>query len=622
MHESLHRHFNSTTVQERHRQFYTDIFHACTTVASAPAVLVWSPSYAVGPGGIGIVSKLPLRIYLGIEPTTTGKIEWGPSYYFLPEDDAFLAWETSRSNELYFPVLQNIGTPSGFTGARLWILSEIPWYRGLNVDATISSAVSAAWYAFCGVVTPEQITTIARLPSRELAHNQTFEKIFQLAWRIESIISNWVADGHMTFASLIDSAFPVVFFRERDPFLFDHYKDFGVDHPSSFYNASQGLFFRGARLHEIFDIVSHSELPLDLALVFSGEEGDTQFISRTRGMYRLKLESAADVARSKLSSWVPETFRETPRFLSLAKDSRASSSGMSLYQLYREMSVAHSMTVLKSMVDLFQYGTENNVMREFFDAQNLCQDILRILGLSPFAVDRTCIALRAIAERHDEIGMATRLVEMGNHGSLLVVAPQHSLARYLKEAQEQLTATSGSVFHCHWASWCDGITTGTGVRIDQMIEQGLYSSLTSRESVTVCEWHDGAQPSRRLFTAEKWQSTLQSYDVLLDSVEKKIFIKGEALTSQHIHSAKQTVELLQILFSSPQNEIEARLLPQSCYRDDRNQMESKIVRPLEGIVKKRTNCKLGLQVHGGLGSQYTLQFRPDKKLRIGLVKKC
>ena len=96
--KEFHTHANSQTIQERHRKLYEELYRSCPTVVSAPATLLWSPTYAVGPGGIGLISKLPLRIHIGIEPGAQSGISYGPMRYFIPERDEFEDWDTTRCN--------------------------------------------------------------------------------------------------------------------------------------------------------------------------------------------------------------------------------------------------------------------------------------------------------------------------------------------------------------------------------------------------------------------------------------------------------------------------------------------------------------------------------------------
>lgn len=615
-------HINSGALRERHHALYEELYHTCPTVVSVPAMLLWSPTYAVGPGGIGMMSKLPLRIHVGIEPTSDDGVVFGPTRYYIPERDEFETWDSTRISPLFLQVLESVAKNYHLKGgARIWCISEIPWYRGLNVDPIYGAAAGAAWLLHVGAVSAQEIKEFVSLPTDKLAGSAAFEKVFRLGWKLDSIVANWLSDGHFVFGSLIDAQQPVMFFRERDPFLFDHYRDFGIDHPSSFFNAPDSLFYRGTRMSELFPFDRNLTWPLDVGLVFTGEEGDSRFVYQTRGAHKAKLDEAATFAMQSLKNVMPETFRRTPRFLEMAQGNAGQSPGMRLFQVYRENSVAHSMTVFKTMHDLLLYGAAPHVLRDFLQAQNLCQHFLRILGLSPLPISRAATIIRSIGHRHTEAGVSNRLIGPGGHGCLMVVGPLNSLGNVLAEALPHIEKETGKAAHGHWASWRDGNTASEGARVEQYVEGGMYSALTARESITVREWNGHGRSPTVLYTAQKWESTRAQFDLVLDSIRGKIFVRGELLTSEQIHSAKQTIELFRHIFTKGVEELPARELSESCYRSDRNQMESKIVRPLVGAVHEKTGKKLGLDVHGGLGSQYVVRFAPHQKVRIGFVEK-
>ncbi len=619
--KEFHTHINSALLHERHRGMYEELYHACPTVVSVPAILLWSPTYSVGPGGIGIVSKLPLRIHIGIEPLGNGHLEFGPTRYYIPERDEFIDWDPSRANQLFLPFLTHIAKKEGKNiGARIWCISEIPWYRGLNVDPTYAAPAAAAWLLHLGILTPPQIIESTRLPSEKLSGSATFEKIFRLAWKLESLIAHWLADGHMSFGALVDSQYPIVFFRERDPILFDRYRDFGLDHPSSYYNVPDNLFFRGMRMNELFQFDPNPGWPLDIALVFTGEEGDSRFVYQSRGAFKARLDEVASVNAHTFKNLVPETFRETPRFLELLSENAPQSMGMNLFRVYREGSVVHSMTVLKTLQELFQYGPSREVLMDFLHAQNICEDFLRIMGLSPLAISRPRSLFRMLGRRHTEAGVASRLIGPGVHGCLMVAGGPNTLENILNEALPLLHEETHKTIHCHYASWCDGNNTGEGIKVEQYVEAGIYADLTHSQSVTVTEWNGDGAHITLLCTSEKWSHEKNRYDLLLDAREGRVLVRGTPLTSDHIHSAKQTIELFRQFFKHG-GELHADELPESCYRADRNQMESKIVRPLVNAIKTMTGRPLAFEVHGGLRSNYTLRFQPDRTMRIGFVEK-
>jgi hypothetical protein len=374
-------------------------------------------------------------------------------------------------------------------------------------------------------VAPKEISEFVVAPSEKLSSLNAFEKVFHLAWKLESIIANWIADAYMVFGSLIDSQYPVIFFRERDPILFDRYRDFGLDHPSSFYNIPDNLFYRGARLNELFQLDPNLAWPIDIALIFTGEEGDSRLVYQSRGAFKTKLNEAATFTTQSFKNLIPETFRQTPKFLEISQESPNQSPGMNLFQVYREASVVHSMIVFKALYDLFQYGSDIHILRSFLQAQTICQHLLRILGLSPLVLSRQMTIIRLVGSHLTESGVTSRLIGPGNHGCLMVIGPINSLARVFEEALPKIHEETEKVVHCHYASWRDGYPPADGVRVEQYIEAGLYSSFTNSRSVTMYEWNGSKKSPPVLYTLEKLEEERKKFDLLLDGKEGRVFVR-------------------------------------------------------------------------------------------------
>lgn len=78
----------------------------------------------------------------------------------------------------------------------------------------------------------------------------------------------------------------------------------------------------------------------------------------------------------------------------------------------------------------------------------------------------------------------------------------------------------------------------------------------------------------------------EEYDLVLDVFSGKIYHRGKRLTSQHLSSQFTTIEVIRLLFSSPNKEISNKSISPSSYSKNKNEMTSKIIVPLERRVKE------------------------------------
>jgi hypothetical protein len=81
---------------------------------------------------------------------------------------------------------------------------------------------------------------------------------------------------------------------------------------------------------------------------------------------------------------------------------------------------------------------------------------------------------------------------------------------------------------------------------------------------------------------------------LLDTLNNKIYLNGQKLTSQEIHSQSATIEIMQILIQNLGKDISNKDLPLSSYSKNKNEMLGKIVLPLIELLEKKTGKKLPL----------------------------
>jgi len=91
----------------------------------------------------------------------------------------------------------------------------------------------------------------------------------------------------------------------------------------------------------------------------------------------------------------------------------------------------------------------------------------------------------------------------------------------------------------------------------------------------------------RIFNTRKIWNTIKNYDIILNTIENKIYLQGKKLNSSEIHSQIMTIELLLQLIKKTENIIHNKELQPSTYSKNKNDMNSKIILPLKKIIKKK-----------------------------------
>jgi hypothetical protein len=433
---------DSKQLQLRHPKVYQRLHEACKkgTVASAPCVISWSPPFAVAAGGVGAASKLPLRIYVGLQPLKENRFEWDV-WEYRPEQDEFCPREPLSSvNHEHFQFLRQIVEIEGLPGAKMHVVCEVPWMRGLNVDPSIACAMAACWSVMAGKLTGDDLKRYSdyqTVKCEELSREQEFKDLFYLARGTEALIARtFYTDGHLVYASLVGSSLPVLF-REAAPIQDSHELDAPLRHGFSPGNAratshdvlaavSQG--FNGGRLHECFkdELGENPGWAFDAVLLYP-ENGrvDSQHVYTRRRQRRQALHDLQQLVGSHC--WATGPMRTAATAID------------GLLLVLADL-------VVKSLKDSFIGGK----VLEFVEAERSCGAMYQILELSRSSHDRLAIKdsgavdAQKLAWRYSGPGVGGANEEGG--GCFLVIGEK---SEYIRTCFDDDSRTQ-------WASWRDG----------------------------------------------------------------------------------------------------------------------------------------------------------------------
>jgi hypothetical protein len=104
--------------------------------------------------------------------------------------------------------------------------------------------------------------------------------------------------------------------------------------------------------------------------------------------------------------------------------------------------------------------------------------------------------------------------------------------------------------------------------------------------------------------------------LLLDTLHNKIYLDGQRLTSQDLHSQSATIEIIKILIQNLGKEVSNKELPPSSYSKNKNEMIGKIVIPLLDLIEKKTGKKLPLICKGSLYDFYIKLNKSDTEIVV------
>ncbi|MCX6806705.1 MAG: hypothetical protein NT135_01110 [Candidatus Berkelbacteria bacterium] len=607
---------NSRSLQNKFPEVYRQFFSKCPIVVSAPGNFFWSGEYAAMFGGLTIKQNVPLRSYIGLEASNTNKVESGQSIAFIPSKAKFASWivPPGAARKVRTILQKFLLENHQKTGFIYHILLEVPSGCGLASSGAFAAAVALAAYLHCGLIDMPKIKKWSETKLSELTKDSQFNKVFRLAWKIESTYHNQSSSGAAPFAAITGSALPIVYFTEkRTGDLVSHPKARFPVNIADDYDLINEIDYRAYRLEELLELEGlkadsinlrgFSEWPIDFGLIYSGDTGLTEASIKSLG-------NIEDSLLESFSGWKKYFSKiklkdAKPLFYEIIKQPKE----LALDPYLKSISVI-SMEILSGLVSVFTRGSSKVDLQHLFNSINCNQGFLKTLDVSSPLIDEICYSInKQVIELGDELGAGCKLTGAGKKGDILFAVNYHGLRDQIDNIIDKLCQETKENIWLDYASWIDGIEE-EGARVEQNLVAKIYSKFISSGSILIKSFNQAGMVQPELMTLEDFEKEKSKIDLLIDKIERDIYVGGKKMTSKEIPSSSATGEILTILLNSMGKSIANYQLPESSYAQDRNEMQSKIISPLVKTIKKYTGKNLPLKITGGL-AEFRIKLEPS-----------
>ncbi len=587
---------NSENLQKTFPKVYEDLFSKSSVVASAPGSLWWTGEHGVLDGNFGILQKLPMRVYVGLEPTSSNEVKIGSYLYFSPGERKFLATflEEPLATKLITFLREQPEVQKG--GLILHILTEIPPSRGLNSSGALAVALSTALNLFWSKLTQKQVADWRYSQTEKLLKDLDFHKTLYQAWKFESIFHGDVTSGCTVLAPMIGGDYPAICFPPKHDLT--HIQDYWAGR----YSHLDAKKISGARLNEFFGFKSLPSWSFDFGLIYSGDARPTSIVIQTAVGRRKELDEVLKEAK-KLSFPKPYELPETHSWKS-----------------YMNALKINSLEVLLSMREVFEKGLSQKAMRDFFQSINRYQGLLNMVTVHSTAIETIENHLRQVVyEYGDEFGIGTKISGGGLKGDVMFVTAYHGIRESMGHILKRIGENMKLDFFIDYASWLDGIEDDS-VKVEQNLSSKFYSNFISPGSVYVKHFSSKGFHHTDIYTPENFEKERGARSLVLDSVNNEIWVRKTRLDSKAIHTSTATIKVLKVLLEHLGKEVRNNKLPQSTYTEDRNEFQSKIVSPLNKAVRKELEKELPIEIHGSF-DEFTVKLTSDLPFSIHYIEK-
>ena len=600
---------NTEILQESFPEIYKEFFSRCSVVASTPGVFFWVGEYAVNFGGPAIMQKLPVRVYMGIEPLgEKGRVEYGKLKTFVPSKkrfDDFHFDEYSLKVRLKYikETVTRLTGKKDFDGFKIHAIYEIPRASGLNLSSVASLALMSAVFLYFDICTLEDYQKGLKKNINELIENYgPFDKLFREAWKLDSMIHGGIASGASIFEALVKSSYPNIYFTEKrcSFFIGDRMENCDAPYPC---NVSKDLEqldkikFWGFNIGEFFNLEQMPVWPVNFGFIYSGSIKSVGRMSRMIPSLEESLNNLSIFVNTDFKKMMKE--ERVPYFYQVIKDEK----GCGLWGCYLTVLCMVALDFLKSFKDFFLVASPE-VLKSFFTSINFYNDMVALLDPGSPATDYIRSFLKEdTAKITEDIGIATKVAGAGRGGDVLFVAPYGSIGSSIYKTVSKMRKKLGKNIWLDYASWEDGYGE-QGLLVEQMIEKDIYSKFISRGSISVIHLTEKGTSHTDLYTIDEFEEYKKKNDLIFDPINNKIIIRGKELTSKEIPSSRTTIEIFKILFDNLGKNVFSKDLPPSSYSSSRNEFQSKIVIPLQKELKKALGKELNITIQGTLSNFY------------------
>ncbi|MFH0912311.1 MAG: hypothetical protein V1807_01495 [Patescibacteria group bacterium] len=587
---------NTKEIQQKFPQVFQELFSKCSIVASAPGDFFWAGEHGILYGGLGIVQHIPLRSYVGFKSNADNCIRlveiktYGPSRLEF-ENINFDIYDFSQMNELLTAEKNKITSKD--VGFDIYGISELPISCGLNASGAFSAALATVFFVSLGELTPNEVCGWQKVAPSKLCLDSKFNKVFRLAWKINSILHGKVYSTIRTFAPLACGSLPI--FSGRDSIHSQTNIAEEVDH----------VAYWAGGLSEIVTDQKIINWPIDIAIIYSGEKRPTGFLANTTEETRVSLETVSQEIQRQIKNLSSIT-HNTPFLCNISMKN-------ALWFNYLNAMSTISLEIFYALHRVFG-STGDEVLSNLLRALRKHNHGLRLMNLTSSWTQQVILAMKEYSRTHGRMMAGIKLIGGGQSGDILFVTPFNDMRDKVDDLVEWLKQKDlTKPVHLDYTSWRDGLEP-VGVKIEQDLHNKIYSSWVSADTYRIAHLNLKGELHQSLVSKKECEQIKVNAPILLDKIEKRIYIGGKKLTSKELKSTSATMEIIESLLNKPGRKIRNNELPRSTYATNRNEFQSKIMIPLNKTLKDLSKNPL-FELHGGI-TEFAIGLKPGKEIHV------
>ncbi len=576
---------NTKNLKKTYFHTYESFFIENNFVVSAPFVMNRSWDVLNNYHWVSIKQQVPLRLYMWYTKTNSWTITINKISYLELNWYNFVTMGAIEYASYFNNLNKFLQEKYGYLcekygGIEINILSELPRGVGLWFWSILALVLSLLINRLEENITNISLIKLTQRNINELLNDQysPFYKIFLDALEFDKYIY-WMISSWTKLASFFNSYYPIISFSEDND---KSIEELSIKKRRYFWFKLNDLY---PELREI------SYLPMDYGITYSGTPVLLEQVAgsnyKNNWMIAQEIISEMKGLFGDFLQYIP--INQRPKFYKNLIEPEKDE----INNTYGKIMGIASLKILFFMSKVCCNGyDENNVIALLDSLKKLRQSDC----VTRDSADSMLLYIKRILEKFE--WSSKKLALLANDStimwwSLLFVMPLEVSRNIITNAIDSLNQEfewSRTIY----TSWWDGLSF-EWCKIEQDLVNNKYSEfldwrncIMKRTNGKVVVW----DCDKLVQNQKKW--------LLLDSLNNKIYLDWQKLTSQDLHSQTATIEIVKMLLENPGRDISNKQLPPSSYSKNKNDMLWKIVWPLLSLVEEKTGKKLPLICKGSL----------------------